>query len=153
MVDEVSWTFYGYQTPAEGRDVQDWFDGLEEEERDEIRDILGYLQKLTPAAWRDKPDFEPLGDEVSEIKIKVHVAHLKRIYRIYGAFWPEGKRYSYTLLLGKNKKVDNDRRGKKEAIKRLKKLRRREATIHEFEFEKGSDRQTSARQGSPPTIH
>jgi hypothetical protein len=152
MADRISWTFYGYRTPAGGPDVQEWFDGLQEEEQDEVRDRLGYLQKLAPGAW-GKPVFEPLGDEISELRIKVNVPHLKAVYRIYGAFWPEGRRYSYTLLLGKDKKVDNDRRGKREAIERLKRLRRGEATTHEFEFERRTDRQIAPEQGGPTTIH
>ncbi len=152
MADEISWTFYGYRTPAGRPDVQEWFDELHEEEKDEVRDRLAYLQKLAKASW-GKPAFEPLGDEISEVRIKVNVPHLKAIYRIYGAFWPEGRRYCYTLLLGKDKKVDNDRRGKREAIKRLQRLRRGEATIHEFKFEKGPNQETPARQGGSTAIH
>jgi hypothetical protein len=152
VADRISWTFYGYRTPAGGPDVQEWFDGLQEEEQDEVRDRLGYLQKLPPGAW-GKPIFEPLGDEISELRIKVNVPHLKAVYRIYGAFWPEGRRYSYTLLLGKDKKVDNDRRGKREAIKRLKRLRRGEATTHEFKFERGTDREIAPEQGGSATVH
>jgi len=44
MIETVSWTFYGYRTPAGGKEVQEWFDMLLEEERDEARDVLGYLQ-------------------------------------------------------------------------------------------------------------
>jgi hypothetical protein len=152
MADAISWTFHGYTTPAGGCDVQEWFEDLKVEEQDEVRDRLAYLQKLAPSAW-GKPAFEPLGDEISEIRIKISVPHLQAVYRIYGAFWPEGRRYSYTLLLGKNKKVDNDRRGKREAIERLKRLRRGEATIHEFEFERGIDRSTTTKQGGPPPVH
>jgi hypothetical protein len=151
MTEEtISWTFYGYTTPAGGQDVQEWFDGLLDEEQDEVRDVLGYLQKLRRELWKE-PKFEPLDQGISEIKFKVNM--LDRIYRIYGAFWPEGKRYSYTFLIGKNKKVDNDRRGKKEAVERLKKLRRKEATVHEFEFERRRASEAQAREGGPKTIH
>ncbi|MGA2134107.1 MAG: type II toxin-antitoxin system RelE/ParE family toxin [Bryobacteraceae bacterium] len=137
MADRISWAFYGYRTPSGRADVQDWFDSLPDEVKDEIRDRLAYLQKSEISGWC-KPEFEHLGDSISEIRIKVSVPHLKAVYRIYGTFWPEGRRYSYTLLLGKDKKVNNDRHGKLEAIKRLKRLQQGEAIIHEFEFETGT---------------
>jgi len=133
MSDEISWTFYGYVTPAGSPDVQNWFDGLLAEEQDEAKDVLAYLQRLPSHLWV-KPEFERLDHDVSEIRFKVNVLHIQRIYRIYGAFWPERRRHSYTFLIGKDKKVDNDRRGKREAIERLKRLRNGQATIKEFEF-------------------
>jgi hypothetical protein len=134
--ESVKWTFYGYVTPAGGRDVQDWFNGLPEEARDEARDTLAYLQQLPPSQWV-RTDFAPLGDDIAEIRFKVNVEHEQRIYRIYGTFWPEGLRYSFTFLIGKDKKVKNDKHGKSEAIKRLKKLKlphNDRGTVHEFEF-------------------
>ena len=104
MVQTLSWTFYGYRTPAGGRIVQEWFDGLLEDERDEARDTLAYLQKLPRSQWV-KPEYFPLGDGLSEVRFTVNT--LKRIYRIYSCFWPKGKRFSYTFLLGNNKKLSN----------------------------------------------
>jgi hypothetical protein len=130
-VEEIRWTFFGYVTPGGGRVVQEWFDSLEDEERDEIVDSLAYLRKQPRHLWKE-PGFEAFDPDISEIKVKVGA--LNRTHRIYGAFWPPGRRHSYTLLIGKNKKVDNDRRGKKEARKRLSKLERKEATVHEFSF-------------------
>jgi hypothetical protein len=83
------------------------------------------------------PEFEAFDADVSEIRFKASAA--SKIYRIYGAFWPEGQRYSYTFLLGKNKKVDNDKKGKREAEKRLKRLRAGKAKIHEFKFKNEPD--------------
>jgi hypothetical protein len=138
MVNEqISWMFYGYRSPAGRKDVQEWFDSLLDEERDEAKDVLAYLQKVPSKLWVE-PDFKHLDQDISEVRFRVSV--LKRIYRIYGAFWPEKTRHVYTLLIGKNKKVDNDRQGKKEAVERLKRLRRKEATIHEFDFEAGINR-------------
>jgi hypothetical protein len=153
MIDteKVVWKFYGYRTPNLREDVQEWFDSLSDEERDETTDVFGYLQPLPKTMW-GKPEFEPLDHGISEIRIKVNALNHRVIYRIYGAFWPERQRYSYTLLVAKNKKVDNDRRGKKEAIARLKQLERKEATIHEFKFEKEPDRQAPARKDHPPTV-
>jgi hypothetical protein len=83
--------------------------------------------------WRE-PRFESFDPEISEVKFRANTT--KRAYRIYGAFWPGGRRLSYTFLIGKNKKVNNDQGGKKEAQKRLKRLQRGEASVHEFKFEK-----------------
>jgi len=135
-IEKAKWTFYGYVTPAGGKDVQEWFRGLPEAAQDEARDALGYLQQLPSNEW-GRPAFAPLGDDIGEIRFKVNVEHEQRTYRIYGTFWPEGQRHSFTFLIGKDKKVKNDKRGKREAIRRLKKLklpRTEGGTIHEFEF-------------------
>jgi hypothetical protein len=138
-IESVVWKFFGYETAAGGRLVQEWFDGLLAEEKDEARDTLGYLQTLPLRLW-SLPEYEPLGDGLSEIRFKVN--SLKIIYRIYGFFWPpspessDGKKRhpSYSLLLGKPKKVKNDRDGVKEA-RRLKRLiERKEANVHAFKF-------------------
>ena len=147
--DQILWRFYGYSTPTGGKDVQKWFNSLDEIEKDEAKDVLGYLQSQPRHLW-NKPEFDSFDADISEIRFKVGA--FRRIYRIYGAFWPEGQRFSYTFLIGKNKKVNNDRRGKQEAVARLKRLRRFEATIHEFEFEKQFDRTPSARAGGPSTV-
>jgi len=131
MVEQVSWTFYGYQTPAGGKGVQEWFDGLLEEEKDEARDRIGYLQKLPVAQWR-KPEFAPLGDGLSEIRFRVNTVN--KVVRIYGCFWPKHLRFSYSLLLGAEKKVKNPSHHVAEARKRLSRLERNEASVHEFEL-------------------
>jgi hypothetical protein len=132
MVSEpISWTFYGYLTPNGGREVQDWFANLLEEEKDGARDTLGYLQAEPPHLWR-KPEFSLLGDGLSEIRFRV--SSLNRTYRIYGCFWPIGMRHSYTLLLGADKKVGNPRHDIAEARKRKRRLESEEVSVHEFEF-------------------
>ena len=131
MVEQVSWTFYGYQTPAGGKEVQEWFNGLLEEEKDEAGDTIGYLQKLPVDQW-GKPKFAPLGDGLSEIRFKVNTVN--KFVRIYGCFWPKGRRFSYSLLLGAEKKKKNPRRDVAEARKRMSRLERDEASVHEFEF-------------------
>jgi hypothetical protein len=133
MPDEnIVWAFYGYETPAGGRDVQDWFDGLPNEARDEALDTLGYLQVLPVRLW-GLPHFEVFDADISEIRFRVGA--LNRWYRIYGTFGgPENRQYSYTFLLGKEKKVKKDKRGVELARERLKKLRNREARAHGFRF-------------------
>jgi len=139
-IEEVVWAFFGYQTPAGGRSVQEWFDGLLSEERDEALDTLGYLQTLPLRLW-GLPEYEFLGDGLSEIRFKASAAN--KTYRIYGFFWPpppdkpkpgEKRHPSYSFLLGKPKKVKNDKDGVKEARRRKGLVERKEATVHAFKF-------------------
>lgn len=130
--DGVTWAFCGYVTPAGNREVQEWFWAQDEEVRDEIVDVLTYLQKLPRHLWR-LPEFDAFDPDISEIRIKV--GSVNRLYRIYGTFWPVGERYHYTFLLAKNKKVNKDKRGETEARNRLKRLRSGEAVVHIINFE------------------
>jgi hypothetical protein len=143
----ISWRFYGYATKAEGRIIQEWFDGLSEEERDEALDTIGYLQHLRLDQWK-YPRFEHLGDGLSEIRFKV--ASLNLTIRIYGIFWPIGERFSYTFLYGGNKKVKNDKRGKKEAYRRKGIVENGESTVHEFKFSNEPDSATT--KGKAKTV-
>jgi hypothetical protein len=140
--EEVVWAFFGYETPAGNRSVQEWFDALLVEERDEALETLSYLQWLPLRLW-SKPGYAPLGDGLSEIRFKVN--SLNEVMRIYGFFWPplpkeedrkSNIKYhpSYTFLLGKEKKVKNDMDGKKEARKRIGRIERKEARVHAFKF-------------------
>jgi hypothetical protein len=133
MAEEtVNWTFYGYRTPAEGDPVQEWFNALHDDAKAEAIDVIyGYL-RVTPRHLWTRPEFEAFDSEISEIRFKV--GSLNQTYRIYGTFWPTTRRYSYTFLLGKDKKVKNDKLGKELARKRLKKLLNGEAAVHGFRF-------------------
>jgi hypothetical protein len=138
-IENVVWAFFGYETAAGGRLVQEWFDGLLTAEKDEAIDALGYLQMLPLRLW-SLPQYEMLGDGLSEVRFKV--SSLNITYRIYGFFWPPTpksstgkKRYpSYSLLLGKPKKVKNDKDGVKEAHRRKRLVERKEANVHVFKF-------------------
>lgn len=133
-----NWTFYGYRTAARGRVVQEWFDSLSDDERDEFKDTTGYLQHLPFDRWC-YPQFTHLGDGLSEVRAETADFWI----RVYGMFFPEGKRYSYTFLYGGTKKARNDKIGKREAHERMRLLKSGKATTHEFEFERRPDR-TSA---------
>lgn len=135
--ETICWIFYGYETPAGGRVVQERYDGLSVVEREEIEDVLLYHQALPRTSW-SLPTFEAFDPDISEFKIKVGV--LNRFYRIYGTFWPIGKRYSHTFLLGKYKKQKKDRQGEQPARQRLRELRGGNANTHEFEFQEGHHR-------------
>jgi len=79
-----------------------------------------------------RPEFSLLRDGLSEIRCKVNVR--KKEIRIYGFFHPPSRRYSYTFLVGKEKKVSNDRDGIVEAGTRMRMITREEATTHVFKF-------------------
>jgi phage-related protein len=128
-----NWTFYGFQTPGQNRPVQEWYDSLPDalpsDARNEIKDILAYLQ-VTPNSQWGKPEFSPLGDGLFEIRYE----DADYWYRIYGCYWPDGVRQVFTFLHATTKKVKNDTDGKSLARKRKAQLQRQEATIHKFKF-------------------
>jgi len=124
-----NWTFLGFETALKNRLVQDWFDGLPEEAQDEARDNLAYLQHAAIGEWK-RPRFSPLDDGISEVRFSAD----GKTYRIYGCFWLDGAQQSYTFLHGTDKKVSNDTHGKGIAKDHLGKLKRKEATTHQFKF-------------------
>jgi hypothetical protein len=127
-----NWTFRGFETLVGNRRVvQDWFDGLPENASNEAKDTIGYLQHTPIHQWKS-PHFEKLEEGLSEVRFRLG----KVRYRIYGYFGPAGYRQSYTFLHGTDKKVSNDLSGKNTAKDRMAQIARREASFHEFEFEK-----------------
>lgn len=112
--------------------VQEWYwQDLTVEDRDHIRDRVSKLENLERAAWR-RPGFDQLNDGLCEIRKTTPSG----IIRIYGYFPSE--RYHFVLLYGHYKKVDNDRKGKRIAVTRLKLLKQKTGGRHEFEFEEES---------------
>lgn len=129
MVDKWFWGFYGYQSSQGGRPVQDWWDALSEDAKDEAKDILHYMQYVPNSQWR-RPEFDQLDDGISEVRF--HDAALT--YRIYGYFGPN--RRQYTFLVGTEKKKNRQRHEQKLAIDRMKQIEGGIATTHVFEFER-----------------
>ena len=128
MADELPWILYGFVTAAENQVVQEWFDGLAEEIREEIHDSLMYHVQVERHLWR-RPGFDELGEEgISEFQFKAEGAW----YRIYGDFGPE--RHEYTFFHGCEKKVKNDKAGKRVAKARQKQLRQNEGSTHIFRW-------------------
>ena len=78
------------------------------------------------------------------------MSSLNLTVRIYGAFWPAEERFTYTFLYGGNKKVTNDKRGKKEAARRKRLLENGGSSIHEFKFSNESD--STAAKGKAKAI-
>ena len=131
--EQSKWDFLGYESVEEGKPVQNWFDGLPDDHRDAIKDILSFLQ-VTPRADWDEPWYDPLIGEggISEIRFEeLKDERGKFYYRIYGFFGDE-EEGSYKFLHAVNKKERNDRDGKGIAKKRKRKLENGEAKLHEF---------------------
>jgi hypothetical protein len=142
---EWRWQFLGYESSAEGQPVQEWFDGLPEEAQEEIRDLVRYLEKTTSGKWR-RPEFDPLiGDcGISELRpCDVQIEENGKVRtltcRIYGFFGPQSCVHSYTLLYGTGKRVRNDKNGKRIACGQLERVRRGEAGVHRFRFQRSRD--------------
>lgn len=128
--------------------MQDWFDRLPEEDQDEVRDLMGWLQNQTSHTWH-KPEFDPLEGEggISEIRIDLRSAGRPSFYRIYGFFGPT--KGTYTFLHATDKDVKNDHNGKRIAREHLGRIQRNDATTHEFDFEGRADSQIDAGTGRP----
>ena len=64
-----TWDFYGFESRAEGRPVQEWFDQLPIEAQEEITDLVEHLRVRVASQWR-KPEFDPLDGEggISELR-------------------------------------------------------------------------------------
>lgn len=123
-MDNRLWRFFAF-IPA----VQDWFDGLAVESKDEIRDTLTYIGNLESHLWGKA--FEPLDNGLSEIKVRV--ASLNKWIRMYGYFYPG--RHEYTITHANEKKVKNAKRDKKLARKRKSDIDRNRGLIDVFNFE------------------
>ena len=151
------WQFLGFESAAEGRPVQVWFDALPEEpDRYEITDLLDFLQKTHNRLW-PKEVFDPLigAGGISEIRIPnlrcFRGGKVKIItYRIYGFFGPkEYGQHCYTFLHGNQKEVKNDTIGKQIAKGRLDELTGGFAGIYKFEFQRGPDSTAAERPRRP----
>src|ERR1700686_5192659 len=140
MADEWVWTFLGFESDAEGRPVQVWFDSLSQDDRDMLLDTLLYLEKAIGRRWPEKL-YNPLkgAGGISEIRVPefrgIRNGTLQRItLRIYGFFGPREFVDSYTFLHGTDKKVKNDRQGKAIGKRRFDEIWNEQATVHKFSF-------------------
>jgi hypothetical protein len=112
------WKIEGFETAAGNRVVEDWFwDDIDEDERDALRDRMGYLT-ITPRHLWKEPRFKWFGD-----------------MRVYG-FFPAERPDRFVFLHGVIKKANKDLEGIAVARTRLKRLSRGEGRTHEFDFEK-----------------
>src|ERR1700683_1903902 len=139
------WEFLAFESVAEGHPVQEWFNNLPEDHREEIIDLLDYVRNTTGRPW-PKKIFDPLKGEggISEIKPAnipcLRDGKVKVItYRMYGFFGPPGHEHTYTFLHCAEKDVKNDRTGKQIAKGRLDEIERRTARVHKFDHTGKSD--------------
>ncbi len=145
-----TWEFWAYESDAEGRPVQAWFDSLAVEAQEEIIDLVEHLRLMVDRQWRF-PEFDPLAGAggISELRpADIRGAKGNLTYRIYGhRRYPT--RWSYTFLHGVRKEVKNDIQGKATASRRLRELKAGRATIHKFDFEGGPASKTQERARRP----
>jgi len=125
--------------------VQVWFDGLPDDDKYEIIDLLEYVEKMTDKPWPEAV-FDPLKDAggISEIKVPnircFRDGKYKQItYRMYGFFGPKGHEHAYTFLHCAEKDVKNDTIGKQIAKGQLDKIERGSAGVCKFKLKERPD--------------
>ena len=137
------WKFEGFVTPAGNRPVDDWFHfGLSEDERELVRYRINYLKEVERHLWR-RPGFDKLDAELNEIRKDIPGDGTIRIY----GYFPPDRRHHFVLLEGRHKDKKNDKAGKKLAEERLKLIKQRRGTTHEFDFEERTPKEDS--EGTP----
>lgn len=150
MKDEQTiWEFYGFESPQEGKVVQNWFNGLDLFAQMEIINLVATIRVRPGGKWL-WPDFDPLEGEggISELRPRdVRTDTGNKTYRIYG-FRGYPDKHSYTFLHGKDKDVKNDVEGKGIAKGRFHQLLSGNGKIHKFDFEAEPVEQTEEEQRS-----
>lgn len=148
ILEEWRWEFHAFVSKAEGCPVQSWFDGLPQEDKEEIVDLLDRVRITTNKPWPERV-YDPLRGEggISEIKVenltRMREGKVKEItYRIYGFFGPKHLEHSYTFLHGTEKSAKNDRIGKNIAKGRLDEIARGTAGIQKFNHKGRSPSET-----------
>lgn len=134
--DEFRWVFLSFESPKDGKPVQEWYDNLIDGHRNKVKDTLNFLQFTQREDW-DRPEFDPLNGEdgISEIRFEtIRDVTGKFYYRIYGFFAGDDAE-SYNFLHVVNKRAKNDRPGKSKARKRLQEVLDETATLHEFNLD------------------
>jgi hypothetical protein len=147
------WEFWGFQSAADRRPVQAWFDGLPQDDKEETEDLLNQVRNFTHRQWPEWV-FDPLKGEggISEIKVPEIRSfrggkYVVITYRIYGYFGPE--KHCYTFLHGTDKDEKNDRIGKRIAQERLNAIRTQIADAHRFVFEGELNSEAEEKPGRP----
>ncbi len=133
---KTRWDFYGFQSKADGRPAQSWYNALIPDAQDEVFNLVAHLAALPGGRWR-RPEYDPLEGEggISELRpLDIRSPDGNVTYRIYGIRGYPDKR-SYTFLHATDKDAKNDEFGKAIAKHRLHKLERGEASAHAFDFE------------------
>jgi len=139
------WKFEGFVTAAENQVVQDWFwDEANDDERDALRDRVGYLANLKKTLWQE-PHFKWFGT-YGEIRKSVPRGAL----RAYGFF--DEARDTFVLLHAHVKNVKRDSQGMDVAERRLRRLQNGEGSTHGFDFEdKSASANSQGKEGESAT--
>lgn len=134
--------FAGYVSEAGGCLIQDWYDGLTVEERDEIKDTLNYLVSIPITEWR-RPEVDKVVSPIVEIRCKA--PKLNHTIRLYGVF-DENIRARFIILHAtESKKKASDKTAQKLALKRVASVNSRKASTHEFSFQERPPEQNQER--------
>lgn len=145
-MNNTKWRIEGFETNAGNRIVQKWYwNKLDDDERDAIRDRMNYLTNLPRTLWAEKRFtwFSEYG--FGEVRIKRPQGPL----RIYGYF-PSNENV-FVFLEGHYKEKNNDRAGKRTVEQRLNALRKGQGRTHEFDFEDKSGEEGPEVEGLPDT--
>jgi hypothetical protein len=134
------WKFEGFVTAAGNPVVQEWFwADADDDERDALRDRVNYLSNLKRTLWQE-PAFKWFGT-YGEIRKSVPRGAL----RVYGLFAEE--RDAFVFLHGHVKNIKKDAQGMDTAQRRLGRLRNKEGSTHEFNFEDKPTEENSKGKG------
>lgn len=144
-MEKPLWKIEGFVTAARNAVVQSWYwDEIGIEERDAIRDRMGYLVYVKKNLWME-PRFKWFGD-IGEVRKSVSTGAL----RVYGYF-PDGPPV-FVFLLGVVKKKTKDRDGVNSARTRLNRLKNGQGDTHEFNFEERTPPEDSTGQAGESPI-
>jgi hypothetical protein len=136
--------FAGYASEAGGHLIQDWFDGLKVEERDEIKDTLNYLVSIPVTDWR-RPEVDKVASPIVEIRCKA--TKVNHMIRLYGVFDGNVRARFIILHATESKKKGSDQTAQKLALKRMASVNSRKASTHEFSFQERTPEQNQERSG------
>jgi hypothetical protein len=126
------WSFAGYVTEAGKRIVQNWYDSLPHEEREELQDLLNYASDIE--LWK-RPEFDKVSKPLHEFRVKANIANHE--VRLYGVFDPNVRRRFIFLHGVTAKKRDRDKKGQDLALSRWSLIKQGKASTHEFAIESG----------------
>jgi hypothetical protein len=130
--------FAGYVSEAGGLLVQDWYDGLTVEERDEIKDTLNYLVSIPITDWR-RPEVDKVASPIVEIRCKA--TKTNHMIRLYGVFDSNVRARFIILHATEAKKRGSDQKAQKLALKRTVAVNSRKVSTHEFSFQERTPEQ------------
>lgn len=125
-------SFAGYVSEAGTRLIQEWYDGLPEEEREELQDTLNYLSNIPVTSWK-RPEFDKVAAPLHEVRCKANKKN--HIIRVYGVFDSKVRGRFVFLAVNVSKKTKKDADTQALALKRWSLVNQGKASTHEFVIE------------------